>query len=90
MVWATRAGLKGENIPLYARIVCLADSFDAMTSDRSYRPRYTLYKALEEIEKGKGAQFDPELADLFIRVIKENKDKISEDVHIEFMERIDD
>ena len=39
------SGLKGEDIPLCARIVCIADSFDAMTSDRSYRPRYTLFKA---------------------------------------------
>ena len=61
-----------------------------MTSDRSYRPRFTLNKALDEIENCKGAQFDPELADVFVKLIKENKDKISEAVHIEFIERRDD
>ena len=47
---AIHHGLKGEEIPLCARIVTLADSFDAMTSDRSYRPRFTIFKALEEID----------------------------------------
>ena len=84
------AGLSGENIPLEARIVCVADSFDAMTSDRSYRPRYTLRKALDEIANGKGTQFDPKLADVFIELVEKNKDKISEAVHIEFIERKDD
>ena len=74
---AIQTGLSGENIPLEARVVCVADSFDAMTSDRSYRPRYTLYKALEEIEKGAGTQFDPNLAILFVELVKKNKDKIS-------------
>lgn len=64
------SGLAGEDIPLSARIVCIADSFDAMTSDRSYRPRFTLEKALEELEKCKGSQFDPNLVDLFIDEVK--------------------
>ena len=59
-------GLKGEDIPLLARIVTVADSFDAMTSDRSYRPRFTLVKALDELENGKGTQFDPYIVDAFI------------------------
>lgn len=78
------SGLKGEDIPLCARIVCIADSFDAMTSDRSYRPRYTLFKAVEEIESCKGTQFDPDLADAFVVAIKENKSKIEEDLNISF------
>lgn len=90
MVEAIQVGLAGDSIPLEARIVCIADSFDAMTSDRSYRPRFTLYKALDEIEKCKGAQFDPELADIFIKLVKENKEKISEAVHIDFIERKED
>ena len=84
------SGLAGENIPLYARIVCVADSFDAMTSDRSYRPRYTLFKALEELEKCKGTQFDPKLVDLFVKEFHANKEKIEKDLDIGFIERKDD
>ena len=61
-----------------------------MTSDRSYRPRYTLRKALDELIFGKGIQFDPELVDVFVKLIQENRDKISEDVHMEFIGRKDD
>ena len=85
-----QVGLSGENIPIEARIVCIADSFDAMTSDRSYRPRYTLYKALDELKNGKGTQFDPNLVDKFIEIITNNKEKIEQDVHIEFVGRKDD
>ena len=61
-----------------------------MTSDRSYRPRFTLFKALEEIEKCKGAQFDPKLADLFIEAIHENKEQIEKDLEITPLSRTDD
>lgn len=81
------SGLKGEEIPLCARIVSLADSFDAMTSDRSYRPRFTLFKALEEIEECKGTQFDPDLADAFVVAIKENLEKIENDLNVELLKR---
>jgi putative nucleotidyltransferase with HDIG domain len=84
------SGLAGENIPLFARIVCIADAFDAMTSDRSYRPRYTLFKALEELERCKGTQFDPNLVDVFVKEFHENKDKIIRDLEITFIERKDD
>ena len=84
------SGLAGENIPLFARIVCIADSFDAMTSDRSYRPRYTLYKALEELERCKGTQFDSELVDVFVKEFHANKEKIIRDLDITFIERKDD
>ena len=84
------SGLKGEDIPLCARIVCIADSFDAMTSDRSYRPRYTLFKAIEEIENCKGTQFDPYLADAFVVAIKENKEKIEQDLNISFSPKSND
>jgi HD-GYP domain-containing protein (c-di-GMP phosphodiesterase class II) len=82
--------LHGKDIPLAARIACVADSFDAMTSDRSYRPRYTLYKALEELERCKGTQFDPELVDIFIAELTKNKEKIEQDLNIKFIERKDD
>ena len=84
------SSLAGEDIPLHARIVSIADAFDAMTSDRSYRPRFTLIKALDEVERCKGTQFDPKLAEIFIEAIKENKAKIEEDLNIELITRIED
>lgn len=60
------AGLKGKEIPHLSRIISLADSFDAMTSDRPYRDGMSIEKAIEEIERCKGSQFDPELAEIFI------------------------
>ncbi|MCK5157029.1 MAG: response regulator [Spirochaetales bacterium] len=59
-------GLSGSRIPLLVRIVTLADAFDAMTSDRSYRKSLTLDNALLEIVHNKGKQFDPELVNVFI------------------------
>jgi HD-GYP domain-containing protein (c-di-GMP phosphodiesterase class II) len=59
-------GLNGDNIPLVARIIAIADSFDAMTSDRPYRPRMDVKVALGEIKKNRKTQFDPELADVFV------------------------
>lgn len=60
--------LAGEDIPLLGRIMCIADSFDAMTSSRTYRPALTLGKAMAEIEKCRSTQFDPILADAFARI----------------------
>lgn len=77
-------GLSGEDIPLMARIVCVADSFDAMTSDRSYRPRFKVLDALEEIEKCKGTQFDPYVVDAFMISLRENKEQIIKDIGLEF------
>ena len=59
-------GLKGEEICFGARIFCLADAWDAMRSDRPYRDAMSVEAATEEIRKGSGAHFDPELADLFL------------------------
>ncbi|WP_462410807.1 HD-GYP domain-containing protein [Neobacillus sp. Marseille-QA0830] len=59
-------GLKGEQIPLVARIMAIADSFDAMTSKRVYRNAIDLEKTLEEIKRNKGTQFDPEITDVFL------------------------
>jgi putative nucleotidyltransferase with HDIG domain len=64
-------GLKGEEIPLNARIIAIADSFDAMTSYRPYRSAFSREAALAEIERNKGVQFDPRLADIFIGLFKE-------------------
>jgi HD-GYP domain-containing protein (c-di-GMP phosphodiesterase class II) len=63
-------GLKGDQIPLGARIIAIADSFDAMTSDRPYRPRMEIQVALQEIRNNRGTQFDPQLANIFITVVE--------------------
>jgi HD-GYP domain-containing protein (c-di-GMP phosphodiesterase class II) len=57
-------GLKGDDIPLGARIIALADAFDAMTQPRKYREAMPLEDALEELRKGAGSQFDPALVEL--------------------------
>jgi len=59
-------GLKGEEIPLGARIIAVADSFDAMTSKRTYRDAMTVEQALAEIEKGLGTQFDEQVGRIFL------------------------
>ncbi len=66
-------GLEGEEIPLIARIICVADAYDAMTSTRVYRKRLSDEDAMAEIEKCKGKQFDPQIADIFIKALKAGK-----------------
>lgn len=61
-------GLKGKEIPLDARIIAVADTFDAITSNRAYRPAKTPEEALEEIEKVAGTQLDPDLVNVFKEV----------------------
>src|SRR6059036_2963367 len=60
-------GLKGDEIPLEVRVVTVADSFDAMTSLRPYRPALSVPKAMVELEDGKGMQFDPGAVQAFLR-----------------------
>ena len=60
-------GLKGEKIPLYARIVAVADAFDAITSDRPYRKRFPISEAIKKIINGSGKQFDPTVVDAFLK-----------------------
>jgi response regulator RpfG family c-di-GMP phosphodiesterase len=59
-------GLAGDAIPIEGRIVAIADVFDALTSDRVYRPAFTIEEALETMRGGRGSQFDAQLFDLFI------------------------
>jgi len=61
-------GLKGEQIPQLARIIAVADTFDAMTSERPYRKAMSEEAACAEIERCRGTQFDPEAADAFLEV----------------------
>lgn len=62
-------GLKGEEIPLNARIIGIADTFDAMTANRVYRKKLNKDYVLGEIRRGSGTQFDPELVDIMLRLI---------------------
>lgn len=62
-------GLKGEDIPEIARIIAIADAYDAMASNRSYRKVLPQSTVRNEIQKGRGTQFDPEIADLMLRLI---------------------
>ena len=66
--------LAGEDIPRAARIIAVADAYDAMTSDRSYRKGMMSQKVYEEIAKKSGSQFDPEIADIMLAYLKENMD----------------
>lgn len=64
-------GLKGEEIPLYSRIITIADAYDAMTGERTYKKSMTKIQAIEELEKCAGTQFDPVLVRIFVRKLKE-------------------
>jgi response regulator RpfG family c-di-GMP phosphodiesterase len=70
-------GLKGDDIPLIARVVTVADAFDAMTSDRPYRSKRPLATAMEEIVRGAGTQFDPVAADAFSTIPLARLEQIS-------------
>jgi len=63
-------GLSGEQIPLGARILAVADAFDAMTSERPYREAMSAEEACAEIERGKGTHFNPEVVEAFLRIKK--------------------
>jgi len=60
-------GLKGEEIPIQARMIAIADAFDAMTSVRTYKNAKSEEEAIKELIKNKGTQFDPNLIDPFIK-----------------------
>jgi len=65
------SGMAGAEIPLLSRVIALADTFDAMTTDRPYRKGLSAEQAIEEIIRCKGTQFDPEIAEIFIGIAKE-------------------
>lgn len=67
-------GLAGTAIPLSGRLVAVADVFDALTSDRPYKVAWTREEALDEIERQRGRQFDPEIVDAFLRIASREHD----------------
>jgi response regulator RpfG family c-di-GMP phosphodiesterase len=68
-------GLSGDAIPLDGRIVAISDAYDAMTSDRAYRRALPHAVAVAEVERCAGTQFDPELAEVFLRIIEEFREE---------------
>ena len=64
-------GLASEGIPAVARIIAIADAYDAMNSDRVYRPRMSADKIISEFIRCKGTQFDPDITDVFVFMLKD-------------------
>lgn len=67
-------GLKGEEIPLSARVMSVADVFDALCSRRIYKPPFPIEESLKIIEEGKGTQFDPKCVEVFFESLSEIED----------------
>jgi diguanylate cyclase (GGDEF)-like protein/PAS domain S-box-containing protein len=66
--------LKGENIPFNARVIAVADAYEAMTGDRTYKQKMRKDEAIQELKKNSGTQFDPEIVDVFIHKVLLKKD----------------
>jgi putative nucleotidyltransferase with HDIG domain len=69
-------GLKGEEIPLEARILSIADAFEAMTADRAYRPAMATEQALSILWEGRGAAWDPELVTMFVELLRREEEEL--------------
>lgn len=72
-------GLKGEEIPLVARIICVADALDAMASDRCYRPHLLKDVIIKELNENSGTQFDPNISKLVVEMIEKGEIDLTED-----------
>ncbi len=75
-------GISGEDIPLGARILCLADSFDAMTTQRSYNRPKKLEDAIKDLQTNSGSQFDPNVANAFIELLRQEPTMLKETLGI--------
>lgn len=65
-------GLSKDSIPLIGRIIAVADAYDAMTNDRPYRKAKTKEEAIEELKRFAGKQFDPEIVEVFVKILQQN------------------
>ncbi|NMO98109.1 HD domain-containing phosphohydrolase [Paenibacillus lemnae] len=74
-------GLSGKDIPLFGRIIAVADAYDAMTSDRPYRRGMSSAEALDILENGRGTQWDPDFAGMFVRYMRANEGQLKEAAH---------
>ena len=70
-------GLKGEGIPITARIFAIADVFDALTSRRPYKEPFSFEQAMDILEEGRGSHFDPNLIDAFAAIARPLYDRLS-------------
>ena len=82
------SGLKGEQIPLYARIIGVADAFDAMTANRVYRKQMDFGYVLGELERGKGTQFDPQFVDILLGLIQDGTIDLNQIYHVPTNEEV--
>ena len=64
-------GLKGRDIPLIGRIICVADAFDAMNSQRSYKEKMPRDQIIHELKENSGTQFDPEIVNIFLELLED-------------------
>ena len=82
-------GLAGEEIPLAARIVSVVDVWDALSSERPYKKAFSQEKVLDLLKKGRGVEFDPEIVDMFLRILEEQGEEMIELIqrdHVELYE----
>ncbi len=82
-------GLAGEDIPLFSRIICVADSYSAMVSKRPYGPPLSTEVAMAELEYKKGSQFDPLVAEAFLAVLGEHDEDYRRGVEVDFNMEVD-
>ena len=69
-----------EDIPISARMLCIADAFDAMTSQRTYRDPVSIEEAMKCLEKGAGRQFDPVLVPIFVHMVRNGLINVDEEM----------
>jgi HD-GYP domain-containing protein (c-di-GMP phosphodiesterase class II) len=72
-------GIAGDAIPFAARVIAVCDAFSAMTSDRPYRPALTPDRALRELRRCAGSQFDPEIVEAFCRAYSAGEFSVAPD-----------
>ncbi|WP_165452571.1 HD-GYP domain-containing protein [Paenibacillus thalictri] len=82
------SGLKGEDIPLGARILAVSDAFDAMTTNRSYRQKLSVETAAAELERHSGSQFDPAIAEAMLKVLQREQLIQSEEANLKSAARL--